>query len=87
MDANSGRSDATDVKLNRTRITQLLADKGVTGKTAAADFLGVHRSVFDRWMAQKILPSLPVAVRIARRLGVTVEDLVEDREPVRDQVA
>lgn len=87
MDANNGRSEATDVQLNRTRITELLAAKGVTGKTASADFLGVHRSVFDRWMGQKILPSLPVAVRIARRLGVRVEDLVEDREPTQGQAA
>jgi DNA-binding XRE family transcriptional regulator len=87
MDANSGRSDATDVKLNRTRITELLADKGVTGKTAAAEFLGVHRSVFDRWMGQKILPSLPVAVRIARRLGVKVEDLVEENPTTTDRAA
>lgn len=86
MDANLRRSDATEVRLNRTLLTKLLADKGVTGKTAAAEFLGVHRSVFDRWMGQKILPSLPVAVRIARRLGVKVEDLVEEN-PTTERAA
>ncbi|GLY21655.1 hypothetical protein Misp04_13870 [Micromonospora sp. NBRC 101691] len=75
------------MRLNRTRLTELLADKGVSGTTASADFLGVHRSVFDRWMGQKILPSLPVALRIARRLGVKVEDLVEERKPDSRRVA
>ncbi|MEU4779225.1 helix-turn-helix transcriptional regulator [Micromonospora sp. NPDC023633] len=79
MDANNRRSDATSVQLNRERITELLAKRGVTGPSASAEFLGIHRSVFARWMDQKILPSLPAAVRIARRLEVAVEELVEDK--------
>lgn len=79
MDANNRRSAATDVQLNLQRLNELLANKGITKPGAAAEFLGIHRSVFSLWMKRRVLPSLPIAVRAARRLETSVEDLVEDK--------
>lgn len=55
-------------------------------QTAIATQLNVSRNYINMVMNRKRFPSLPVAVQLARALGVSLDDLVKvykwDQEPV-----
>lgn len=63
--------------LRRGRIRELLEAKGITTVSAQAEHLGMHRATYSELMAEKALPSLAAALRMAKRLDTTVEDIAD----------
>lgn len=74
MNATQRRQRAS---LRRERIRELLAEKKITTVTAQAEYLGMHRATYSDLMSKRALPSLAAALRMAKRLGVQVEDIAE----------
>ena len=48
-----------------------------------ADALGVSNKSVSRWESEGGYPDIPLLVPLARTLGVTVDDLLDDEKPVR----
>ena len=48
-----------------------------------ADALGVSNKSVSRWESEGGYPDIPLLVPLARALGVTVDDLLDDEKPVR----
>jgi transcriptional regulator with XRE-family HTH domain len=63
-------SDNLRYYLEQRRITQTALAKRVNRK---------HCTIF-RWLSGQTVPRLPVAMLVADVLGVTVDELLEDRE-------
>ena len=49
-------------------------------QTQFSEYLGVKRENYNRWEHQLVQPDLLSAWKIAKKLGVTIEDLFEERE-------
>lgn len=56
---------------------ELARDKGAKRHGERAKLLGVNRSTLDRWNSGEQLPRLEVALAVAAKLGVPVEQLWE----------
>jgi len=41
-----------------------------------ADYLGVNRQLYNRWEKQVVQPSLEWVLKISKRLGKSVEEIV-----------
>lgn len=41
-----------------------------------AEFLGVGRSIYNRWENQHVQPELETVLKIAQKIGRSVEDIV-----------
>lgn len=52
-----------------------------------ADALGVSNKTVSRWEAEGSYPDPPTLLRLARALGVTVDDLLDDKKPLRTLTA
>ncbi len=52
------------------------AGQGAESDTAIASLLGVDRATVWRFRHRLLIPSLPMALRIAQKVGVSVDDLV-----------
>lgn len=58
------------------RIRVVLADKQITNRWLA-DKMGVTDMTVSRWKTNKVQPSMPQFVEIARLLQVDINDLLE----------
>lgn len=66
-----------DIGTLRNRIRRFRFDKGEMTQQELADRTGVTRQTIIALEAGKYAPSLPLAIRIARVFGVTVEDVFQ----------
>lgn len=57
-------------------LKQLIRQSGFT-QTEIAKILGVHKSTVTRILNGQITLSLPMALKLSRLLGVSVEELLE----------
>ena len=58
------------------RIRVVLADKQITNRWLA-DKMGVTEMTVSRWKTNKVQPSMPQFLEIARLLQVDIKDLLE----------
>jgi len=81
MTATNRRTCATEVvdhgklRLNTDLFDTLAARKGATTHQQRIDLIQVDRATYFRWRQGATAPSLDVALRIADRLGTTVDRL------------
>jgi len=66
----------------RNRVRELRQRAGLTQATLG-DSLGVSRQTINSIEAERYLPSLPLALRMARLFGVPVHDIFELEEEDR----
>ncbi len=60
----------------RNRIRVVLADKQITNRWLAEQ-MGVTEMTVSRWKTNKVQPSMPQFIEIARLLQVDIKDLLE----------
>lgn len=60
----------------RNRIRVVLADKQITNRWLAEQ-MGVTEMTVSRWKTNKVQPSMPQFLEIARLLQVDIKDLLE----------
>jgi len=78
MDATVSRSEATTpVKFKVDEFRELAKERGAEKHGDRAELLGIDRSTLDRWNNGSQLPRLEIALTVAKKLGVPVEDLWE----------
>lgn len=76
--ATSGATVATPpIRLRFDVIDRWAAEHDATSDRAIAVLLGVNCSTLSRFRKGQMGPSLPRAVGIAAKLGISVEDLIE----------
>ncbi|GAB6932197.1 helix-turn-helix transcriptional regulator [Calditerricola satsumensis] len=59
----------------RNRLKELRHDHRMN-QVEFADYLGVNRQLYNRWEKQAVQPSLEWVLKIAKRLGKPVEEIV-----------
>ena len=64
------------------RLKQYRRAKGLT-QQELADRLGVSNKTVSRWESEGGFPDVSLLVPLARALGVTVDDLLDEERPVR----
>lgn len=64
------------------RMKKYRHDKGMT-QQELADLLGVSNKTISRWESDGGYPDVTMLVPLARALGVTVDDLLDEEKPVR----
>lgn len=77
MHATDSRPEANPaVKLKVNEFYALASKKGAHRLSERAALCGVHRATLDRWLKGAV-PSLGVAIQVAKNLGAKVEDIWE----------
>lgn len=75
--SDSTAAGATIAALRDDVFVALTAKLGATNNIARAQLFGVDRSVIQRMRRRKFAPRLSLALRMAERLGTTVNELFE----------
>lgn len=79
-DATTAGGDSRILRLRRDVYDRLAAAKGCNTADQQAQLHGLHRSTLFRWRRGDSGPLLATAVRIARDLDASVEELFEQPE-------
>jgi DNA-binding XRE family transcriptional regulator len=76
MEATASRLEATyPVHFKVDEFLSLAVKRGARLQRERADLLGVHRSTLHHWVNGDVIPELAVALKVAKTLGVKVEDI------------
>ncbi|AEV86670.1 hypothetical protein ACWT_5653 [Actinoplanes sp. SE50] len=70
--------DTSRVAVNKDLFLNAFADKGCATGQERADLIGTSRRLTERYLAGEVVPTLPTARRIAKRLGRNIDDLWPD---------